>query len=117
MGQGMAGVWLRADTIRRSTNTPKMPVLDIAINVEARRGEARRGDLLPATCYLPLTTSRYLAGCKHACSTSALQGQGRKVLEGRKGGEEEREGEAKNPLPSILYSLPRQPAHAAPIDA
>jgi hypothetical protein len=34
------------------------------------------------------------------------------------GGEEEREeGEARNPLPSILYSLPRQPAHAAPIDA
>jgi hypothetical protein len=48
MGQGMAEGWLRADTIRRSMNMPKMPVLDIAINVEARRGEVRG----PATCHL-----------------------------------------------------------------
>jgi hypothetical protein len=36
MGQGMAGGWLIADTIRRSTNMPKLPVFDGAVDVEAR---------------------------------------------------------------------------------
>jgi hypothetical protein len=92
----------------------------------SRRGEARRGDLLPATRYLPFTTTRQRADTWQGANMLALHQHYRdkdaKYWKGEReekgGGEEEREeGEARNPLPSILYSLPRQPAHAAPIDA
>jgi hypothetical protein len=114
MGQGMTEGWLRADTIRRSTNMPKMPVLDIAINVEARRGEARRGearrgDLLPATYYEQIPGRVQTCLLYISITGTRTQSIGRE--KGRKKEGEKRRGRGRQ---KTLYPLSSILCHASP---